>query len=250
MIKLAKVIYLINIVCKSIFNGYSMDNKNDNCKKSVKYNMPENIETEEVIDYSVNCYYINNEKQQNNNDSIINYQTYCGNVCNTEKNVENDDEIIEFSNFNDITPNKDYKDNNQNNNKYDKKDFEQDPDFKSELNGDDDIVEYNAQDDPDLMNDNNYLNNNINNNNNINLNNNNNNESSDDYSSYDDDDDSRSFAENVGSQIYGGDGILLGSSDGGESINPDEMTYEQLLELQEKIGFVNKGFSESMIGVS
>jgi len=97
MIKLAKVIYLINIVCKSIFNGYSMDNKNDNCKKSVKYNMPENIETEEVIDYSVNCYYINNEKQQNNNDSIINYQTYCGNVCNTEKNVENDDEIIEFS---------------------------------------------------------------------------------------------------------------------------------------------------------
>ena len=24
--------------------------------------------------------------------------------------------------------------------------------------------------------------------------------------------------------------------------NPDEMTYEQLLELQEKIGFVEKGF--------
>ena len=26
--------------------------------------------------------------------------------------------------------------------------------------------------------------------------------------------------------------------------NPDEMTYEQLLELQEKIGYVSKGLSE------
>lgn len=31
--------------------------------------------------------------------------------------------------------------------------------------------------------------------------------------------------------------------------DPDNMTYEQLLELQEKIGYVNKGLSEEDIKV-
>ena len=31
--------------------------------------------------------------------------------------------------------------------------------------------------------------------------------------------------------------------------DPDNMTYEQLLELQEKIGYVNKGLSEEEIKV-
>ena len=30
-------------------------------------------------------------------------------------------------------------------------------------------------------------------------------------------------------------------------INPDEMTYEQLLELQEKIGYVEKGFKQEEV---
>ena len=32
--------------------------------------------------------------------------------------------------------------------------------------------------------------------------------------------------------------------------NPDAMTYEQLLELQEKIGFVNKGFKKEDVDVN
>jgi hypothetical protein len=31
--------------------------------------------------------------------------------------------------------------------------------------------------------------------------------------------------------------------------NPDEMTYEELLALQEKIGYVNKGMSKEQINV-
>ena len=31
--------------------------------------------------------------------------------------------------------------------------------------------------------------------------------------------------------------------------NPDEMTYEQLLEFQEKVGYVEKGFTKSEIDV-
>lgn len=32
--------------------------------------------------------------------------------------------------------------------------------------------------------------------------------------------------------------------------NPDNMTYEQLLELQDKIGFVNKGLNDEQIKVN
>jgi hypothetical protein len=33
----------------------------------------------------------------------------------------------------------------------------------------------------------------------------------------------------------------------GEEVNPDRMTYEQLLELSEKVGKVSKGFPDAKI---
>lgn len=48
-------------------------------------------------------------------------------------------------------------------------------------------------------------------------------------------------------QIHGGSGNINENNDALiEQLypNPDNMTYEQLLELQEKIGYVSKGLSE------
>ena len=189
--------------------GYSSDRNNDlqEIKSKMKFEFNNNIENEEVIDYSFNCYLLNEKTQQN--ESIINYQI---NYCNEENNKNkietdenNDDEIIQFSNFNDTI-----------NAVVSKECINMIEKIQDE------IIEYNSG---------------------ININNEHNNfseivcneeinEESDECSESD--------------NSYGNENDIINA----DSVNPDMMTYEQLLELQEKVGFVNRGFSESMIKVN
>ncbi len=210
----------------------------------------ENNENDEIIDYSINCYYINYDKSpvvniknntnNQNNESIINYQGNCigesedeeqqppqiiqklndkvkESIIKVNENQENldnnDDEIIQFSNFNDTI---NYKEPTPNNLL-----VEEDANDANDVDpndGNDDIIEYTSQ---------------------VIITNNNNQSTNNQVSlqAESDDDDESDYE----SQQY--------EYDSEESIDPDVMTYEQLLELQDKIGFVNRGFSDSMIKV-
>lgn len=234
----------------------------------MRFDTKQKNDADEVIDYSINCYYINEkldkpEKQTINNESIINYQVGCLNdefneegkneeVKNEEEKNEckEDEDIIQYSHFND-TINRQLKEENANTANIgvihlepiqkERENDENDHDID-----DNEIIEYTSQIGHNINEENTNPINNVN----------------DDYPNIHNESSNGSKYQNEveeqeDSEQLNYSGVQsFSSSEVGDRSNQsvsfdiDVMTYEELLEFQDKIGVVPRGLSDSMIKVS